>query len=68
MAELLTNEQISQMFRDFGLCEEVERQRLLALGRTVPQDMNEGRTLVFVRTVTTSDEQGDSDAKLAQHS
>ena len=67
MREPLTAEQIRQMFRDFGLADDTERQRLVDLASVGSSGLGDGRTLVFLRVARTSEESGDSDAKLAQH-
>lgn len=67
MREPLTAEQIRQMFRDFGLADDTERLRLVDLASVGASGVGDSRTLVFLRVANTSEELGDSDAKLAEH-
>lgn len=68
MDDTLTPERIQEMFRDFGLEHEEERQRLRALSMNSSDSDEESHKTLFTWAESTSGSMGEGDAKLAQHS
>ena len=60
--ELLTGNEILQMFRDFGLENEDQRQQLLSMTQAEPTITEGTRAQVFVRLESTTNPQEGADA------
>lgn len=63
--ELLTRDEILQMFHDFGLAHEEQRRRLLSVTQTEPLATEEIRTQVFIRVESTTNSEEGTHAELA---
>jgi len=65
LVEVLTDDEILQMFRDFGLEYEDQRRRLLSTVEVEPPGAEGRRTQVFIRVESTTNLQEGGHAELA---